>query len=164
MNEENPLDRRQPLTSSSMEEPPDHIQIVMNPWPERKDQIRALSIGSAVLLGLAYASVIAFTALNIAGGGDGWNSALISAVGLFLIPLASVARVVSTRRLGAVMNTAVLGFTVLADVCLIIFTIREGLTYVVKVSASAPLLVLCWAMLWLGWQLAFAISVYSKRK
>jgi hypothetical protein len=56
------------------------------------------------------------------------------------------------------MVTAVLGLMVLTDIGLIIFTFREGLAYVAKVSTAAPLLVLFWAMLWIGWQIAFAIT------
>jgi hypothetical protein len=130
----------------------------MNPRPEGKVEIKAVSVGSALSLAFAYACATAFLALNIAGGGDGWNSALISAFGLFLIPLASVGRILRTRRTGTIMIKAVVGLMVLTDIFLIILTIREGLTYVVKVSTAAPLLVFCWAMLWFGWQIAFAIT------
>lgn len=130
----------------------------MNPALAKRPEAKRPSVGYACLLGLAYAFVTASLALNMAGGGHGWNSAMISASGLLLIPLASIAWTSRVHRAGKILAAVVLGGTALADVLLIVFTFREGLDGVERVSAAAPTLVFCWAVFWVGWQIAFAIA------
>jgi hypothetical protein len=104
----------------------------------------------AAFLGLIYGFVVTGLSFIIAGGGHGWCSSLISAVGLILLPLAAVARVRRCRAL-AVAGIVLGG---LADIALLVATTREGFEYVERIFATIPVLVLFWGGLWLLWQIA----------
>ena len=110
---------------------------------------------AAASLGLIYGFVVAGLAFIIAGGGHGWVSSLISAVGLVLLPFAIVGWVRRRRRL--VM--AVLAFGGGADIALVVATTREGFEYVERIFATIPMLVLVWGALWLFWQIALMIGL-----
>ena len=110
----------------------------------------SMTTSSAAFLGLIYGFVVAGLAFVIAGGGHGWCSSLVSAVGLILLPLAAVAWV--RRRRAPAVAAIVLGG--LADVALLVATAREGYEYVDRIFATIPVLVLCWGVLWFFWQIA----------
>jgi hypothetical protein len=95
-----------------------------------------------------YGVVVAGMAFIIAGGGHGWTSALISSVGLVLLPALGVAWTRSHRP----TVLGVLAAAVTADIALGAATAREGFEYVERVFASFPVFVLGWLLLWLGWQ------------
>jgi len=105
---------------------------------------------SAFSVGLAYGCIVAFLAFNIAGGGDGWISALVSAVAIFLVPFAAVACIDRRRSMASI----VLYCAVLADLILLVASWREGFHYTLRVASVAPLLILAWLFLWAGWQVA----------
>jgi len=123
----------------------------------------SISVSYAVFLGFIHACITSFLALNIAGGGDGWNSAMISACSLLLMPLASATLVLQVRGTGKIMGALVLGVMVLADILLVVLTLREGTAYVRRVTRAAPVLVLCWATFWIGGQIAFT-AIWAGRK
>lgn len=125
--------------------------------------MKTTSMSYSVCLGVAYACVTAVLALDVAAGGHGWNSSIISASGLLLIPLAAATYFARDWGSTKMMMTAVLMLTIVADLCLIVFTVREGLQYVVRSINAAPFLVLCWAGLWTGWQIAFVAGMVVKR-
>lgn len=100
-------------------------------------------------LGFAYGFVVAGLSFIIAGGGHGWNSSLISAAGLILLPLAAVA---CARRHRALAVAAIVPGG-LADVALLVATTREGFEYVERTFATIPVLVFLWGALWLLWQI-----------
>ena len=135
----------------------------MNSDLARVGRASGVSVGRAVSLGLIYGFVTAFLAFAIAGGGDGWISVLISACGLVLVPMASAALVLHVQSVGKIMGAVVLALMALADILLIIFTVREGVAYVAKVGAVAPVLVFSWGVLWVGWQIAFVV-IWAKRR
>lgn len=105
---------------------------------------------SAASLAFVYGFLVAGLSFVIAGGGHGWNSSLISATGLILLPLAAVAWVCRRRAL----VVTVVGLGGLADVVIVVATIREGFEYVERIFATIPVLVLLWGTLWLLWQVA----------
>ena len=131
----------------------------MNPTSAPRREDTSLFLSYAVSLGFIYACITAFVALNVAGGGHGWNSVMLSACGLLIIPLASAAWARRFRRVGKIMGGAALGSAALVDVFIVIFTLQEGLEYVVRVSNAAPFLVICWVVLWIGWQIIFVVTV-----
>ena len=110
---------------------------------------------SAAFLGLIYGVVVAGLAFIIAGGGHGWVSSLISAAGVVLLPLATVAWV----RRGRALVGLVLGSGGAADIALLAATIREGFEYVERIFATIPAVVLVWAALWFFWQIALIIGL-----
>ncbi|MFZ1217925.1 MAG: hypothetical protein WAO00_01465 [Chthoniobacterales bacterium] len=61
---------------------------------------------AAVLIGLVYGVIIAGMAFVIAGGGHGWCSTLISAVGLILLPVVAIAWVRRRRMTAVIALTA----------------------------------------------------------
>jgi len=110
---------------------------------------------AAALLGVIYSLVVAALAFIIAGGGHGWISSLISAVGLVLLPVALVAWV--NRRRGLLGGVLALGGA--ADVALVVATTREGFEDVERTFATIPMLVLAWGALWSFWQIALMIGL-----
>ena len=112
---------------------------------------------AAISLGLIYGFVVAGFAFTIAGGGHGWVSSAISAVGVVLLPFAISAWVRRHRALVMV----VLAFGVVTDVALVWATTREGFEYVESIFATMPVLVLAWGALWLFWQIALMIGLLS---
>lgn len=109
-----------------------------------------MSTLSAASLGFVYGFVVTGLAHIITGGGHGWNSSLISAAGLISLPLAAVAWVRRRRALAV----AAIVFGGLADVALLVASIREGFEYVERIFTAMPALVLLWGALWLFWQIA----------
>jgi hypothetical protein len=110
---------------------------------------------AAALIGLVYGVVLAGMAFVIAGGGHGWCSTLISAVGLVLLPLVAVAWVRRRRTTAAIVITAGL----ISDIALIFATAREGVEYVERIFETIPLFVLGWLALWLIWQVAATVAL-----
>lgn len=106
-----------------------------------------------ILLGLVYGWVVGVLAIGFTGGGHGWNSASVSAVGAIFVPAFGVA--LSTRRehrrSALLMISAAMIF---ADALLVCATRAEGVSYFWKVWSSTPLGVALWAILWIFWQLA----------
>src|SRR2546421_13069285 len=92
------------------------------------------------------AVLITFLAINIAGGGDGWNCAIISGAGLVLLPIAAVAVIRQQRRTKLPVSVA----AILADVALAVATSREGFHYVHRVFAVGPGPVFAWVVPWHG--------------
>jgi cellulose synthase/poly-beta-1,6-N-acetylglucosamine synthase-like glycosyltransferase len=114
-----------------------------------------MSTSIAALIGLVYGAVLTGMAFVIAGGGHGWCSTLISAVGLGLLPLGAVAW---TRRH---RTTAVIAITLglVSDIALVVATAREGVEYVQRIFETIPLFVLSWLALWLVWQIAVIVAL-----
>src|SRR6266404_759448 len=105
---------------------------------------------AAASIGLVYGVALAGMAFVIAGGGHGWCSTLISAVGLVLLPLVAVAWVRRSRTTAAIAIT--LGL--ISDIALIFATAGEGVEYVERIFETIPLFVLGWLALWLIWQVS----------
>jgi hypothetical protein len=82
-----------------------------------------MTIGT--MIGFVYGAIVTFLAFLIAGAGHGWNSALVSAVSLLLIPLALCAWI---RRGRALLLLAVVA-AVVSDCALLAATSREGFDY-----------------------------------
>ena len=114
-----------------------------------------MSTSTAVLTGLVYGAVLSGMAFVIAGGGHGLCSSLISAVGLVLLPLATVALVRRNRTTAAIAIT--LGL--LSDIAMVLATAREGVEYVERILKSIPLFVLSWLALWLVWQSVVIVAL-----
>src|SRR6476646_2646562 len=87
---------------------------------------------SAILIGAVYGLFVAGLAFMIAGGGHGWNSSLISAAGLVLVPLAGFA----WARRHRTVATAVVVAAGLLDAAIVIATTREGFEYVERIFAT----------------------------
>jgi hypothetical protein len=113
---------------------------------------------AVIIGGLAYGLIVAFLALNIAGGGGGWNSAMISSVAIILVPLGAIAWFQRRRSLASI----VLSVAAIADAVLVIATWREGFHYALRVGSVAPRLVLVWLLLWAGWQLGLLAILVSR--
>ena len=101
----------------------------------------------AVLLGLLYGCTLTFLAFSLGGGGHGWNSAMISGAGLFLLPAVAVAWVQPDRPTSQRIAVAVIVCVALTDLAILVATAREGIEYVVRVWSVAPLLLLGWLVL-----------------
>ena len=109
---------------------------------------------SAFSVGLVYGCIVALLAFNIAGGGDGWISALVSAVAIFLVPFAAVACKDRRRSMALIVFCC----AVLADLILLAATWWEGFHYTLRVVSAAPLLILAWFFLWAGWQVGLVAT------
>jgi hypothetical protein len=104
----------------------------------------------AALVGFLYAVLLACVAFGFVGGRDGWLSSFhISLGGLLLIPFAAVAWAWRRRS----MLVAATLIAALADLILLLATLREGFEYVGHSFAAVPLLVIAWVGLWLLWQI-----------
>jgi hypothetical protein len=112
-------------------------------------------MSSAAFFGFIYGFVIACLAFVIAGGGHGWVSSLISAAGLVLLPVATVAWV---RRQRALI-VAIVALGGVADIALVVASRREGFEYVERTFANIPVLVHGWVALWFFWQVAIIIGL-----
>jgi hypothetical protein len=110
---------------------------------------------TAVLIGFVYGVVLAGMAFVIAGGGHGWCSTLISAVGVILLPLVAIAWVRRRRTTAAIAIAA----GVISDIALIFATAREGVEYVKRIFETIPVFVLAWLALWLVWQISVTVAL-----
>ncbi len=109
---------------------------------------------AAAFLGVIYGLVVAALAFIMGGGGHGWISSLISAVGVVLLPLALVAWINRWRGLLGV----VLALGGAVDVALIGATAREGFEGVERTFAAVPMWLFAWGALWIFWQIALMIG------
>jgi hypothetical protein len=105
-------------------------------------------------LGFFCAVVIGCLTIGLAGGGHGWNSALLSGLaGLLLLPAFGVAVALRDLPAGRVLLWLVVAFMLLTDAAVARMTWGEW-SYFRKVwEAGSPGVVL-WAVLWFGWQVA----------
>lgn len=123
------------------------------------------SAAIAFFLGLGYAAIIAVLAALMTGAGHGWGSAMISAIGIVLIPLASVARLYQQTQFGRMFVIITAVAAIVTDVWLIVATSSEGFSYVEKVYSAMPLILFVWLILWLAWQIAIlGICLLPKSK
>jgi hypothetical protein len=118
-----------------------------------RDSSIAVQLGAAAL-GLGYALVIVFLTVFIVEGGHGWNSSVISWLGVVLVPAGAVAWARNSRR-GAV---AVVALAFAVDVLMVVAALQEGLQYVQRAWNVALPFVVVWLGLWIGWQL-FLLAV-----
>lgn len=114
-----------------------------------------MSPSTALLTGLVYGALLSWMAFVIAGGGHGWCSTMFSAIGLVLLPLATIAFARRRRTTAAVAITLALIF----DIAMILATVHEGVEYVERVFTTIPLFVLSWLALWLLWQVAVVVAL-----
>ena len=116
----------------------------------------------ALLLAVGSGVVIAVMALAMSGGGDGWNSAFISASAVITAPAGALIWFGRGRRFARVaailltiVNVAILAF-------LVHESIREAM-YVARVWDSMPWMVTLWAALWMFW-LALPVVVAARTR
>ncbi len=111
----------------------------------------ALGLGC---LGFVAALVIGFLTIELAGGGHGWNSALVSGTaGLVLLPAFGVALALHGSPAGRVLLWLVVAGMLVTDVAVASMTWGER-EYFEKVWNRGSFGILLWALLWLGWQVA----------
>jgi|SRR6516225_3100951 hypothetical protein len=99
------------------------------------------------LIGLSWGCGIAGLAFLMLGYGEGWVNAIFSSAAIFLAPVAAVAWEYRGRTRGTVLAALAIFPGLLIDLYLVTHTENLG-----RIWSLMPLIVVAWAVLWLGWQ------------
>lgn len=116
---------------------------------QKRALLKTVVTFAAILSGLA----VGWIALGMSGGGEGWNSAFISASAVLTAPAAGLAWFLRKRRAGTAFALLLVLVNAIILAVLVKETSAEGAGYIQKVWRSIPGHFLVWAVLWFGWQL-----------
>ena len=135
----------------------------MNAYAKKRSQWEAVAAAfGTAWLGFGYAYYVSLLGSSLGGAGEGWGAASLSSWGMALVPLMGVAWVYRRTRIGRGLAIFTLVCAVGLDVYIIVATSSEGFDYLGRTWSAIPLFVLGWAVLWLAWQIIFALLVFHR--
>jgi hypothetical protein len=124
---------------------------------------QALVLG---VVGLSVGFVIAYISGGMCAAGHGWCSSTLSAVSVFLAPLAGCAWSMRKHAWSLWLSLFVVAAAVVLDIAIVWQSMEEGLYYAAKIWNHVPGTVIFWAALLASWQLLAifaAITTYKIR-
>ena len=117
----------------------------------------AIAIGLAIA-GLAYGLRVGYMAVILAGGGHGWGAAIVTGLGVFLLPVLGFAVPYRDQRLGRILLVIVTVGMLAIDCMLLVTASNEPRRYLDKAWAVLGYgYWLQWLGLWLAWQVAVLV-------
>jgi hypothetical protein len=145
--------RMTPLLHAGFTEIMDYLEQLSRSAKKRDShKISAGSVWCLALLGLVAGFVISGLAAFFTGAGHGWSSGAISSLSIAGAPLAVTAWAFRGRPCGRTLSVIALWVGIVTDAWLWTATASEGMSYLGKVWDAAPLLLLLWSILFIGWQ------------